>query len=880
MDNQIFLNEEWIVAPKTLHLSIMESKLNDNLAVRGIRLMTLDTLLATLFPVINEDSKLFTSAYSIIQEKRKDCIVLKETISYPEFTRQVIDFVIYAAKNDIDFHALPKETPKEKDLALCIEAIEPMFRFHNFAYAIRSSTMTFDHVTLFPLYTQPHQQKIVELLVERGAKQVDMSKPDTVKFQYFQALNPRQEAEAVAQWLCTQSFNRIAIVLSDPAGLPVLCSVLDRYNIEYQQTIGHIQPNIIFRFLSLIRLIKDRNSPSFVEALTHGAFECSNRQSLIDYIQHFDLTVEEVLLPFNHVKKVCESGQLKYIDKRNQVALRKMEYEANVSQGEILADLMTILSSSNPYITAFDHFAKNFALLHEDDKLALLSIKDIIEQCALQANETSAIVIPYLIEQISLTSQKQSAPVLITDIKHLELPDCDTVIVLGLNQRSFPGFSTKTGLFDEDYLSKTSLPSLKDRLHLHMSYVESIFYRFENLICSYASGNYEGKGVSPAYQVEMFAHQQHVPLKMWPLIHHGKAVNRDYQLKPEVSKQLFFNDKQLGGSVSSFERFFQCPYQYYFQSGLKLNKLQTFELNSAFVGTIQHAIFENLAKDKPKEYPKTTKDELSLLLDASFKDLHLLYPKSAKRWDIVQARMQENLMITFDRLNPMEEDTSFKVTHQEYKFEHTWPTHHDISIALRGIIDRIDMTSSAFRIVDYKSSAKRLKIDKVAGGLQLQLLTYLIITSKLFEKTPVGAFYLSMRNLDVQIPKYKFVKKEVLDFDSELCEAEIIKKHKLTGWFFVKKAEMFRSKDYVQGLINDQNIDKRYKFDLLKVEELFTEIYSYLVNELSLGQIQRRPTENACKYCDYASICWYKGKVYDPLVISDNDISLGMEVEA
>jgi ATP-dependent helicase/nuclease subunit B len=449
-----------------------------------------------------------------------------------------------------------------------------------------------------------------------------------------------------------------------------------------------------------------------------------------------------------------------------------------------------------------------------------------------------------------------------------------------LSQRSFPGFSTKTGLFDEDYLSKTPLPSLKDRLYFHMTYVEKIFTRFENLIFSYASGDYEGKGVSPAYQVEMFAHKHNIPLKMWPLVLHGKTVTRDYHLDAEISQKLFFNEQQLGGSVSSFERFFQCPYQYYFQSGLKLNKLQSFELNSAFVGTIQHAIFENLAKDKPKQYPKTTKEDLSMLLDASFKDLHLLYPKSAKRWEIVQARMQENLMITFDRLNPMEEDTDFTVTHQEYKFEHPWPTHHDISIALRGIIDRIDMTTSAFRIVDYKSSAKHLKTSNVLGGLQLQLLTYLIITSKLFDKTPVGAFYLSMRNLDVSIPRYKFVKKDYFEFDSDLSEAEIIKKHRLTGWFFVEKALMFRSKDFVQGLINDQKVAKRNKYDLLKVEELFTEIYSYLVNELSLGQIQRRPTENACKYCDYASICWYKGKVYDPLTISDIDITLKMEVDA
>jgi ATP-dependent helicase/DNAse subunit B len=367
---------------------------------------------------------------------------------------------------------------------------------------------------------------------------------------------------------------------------------------------------------------------------------------------------------------------------------------------------------------------------------------------------------------------------------------------------------------------------------------------------------------------------------MWPLIHHGKSVSRTYQLDPSLSSSLFFNEGKLGGSVSSFERFFQCPYQYYFQYGLKLNKLQSFELNSAFVGTIQHAVFENLAKVNPKEYPKTSKEELSSMLDHCFKDLHLLYPKSIKQWDVVQQRMLENLLVTFERLNPMEEDTDFVIQHQEYKFSYVWPTQHDIAIALNGIIDRIDMTPTTFRIVDYKSSAKKLKKDKVLGGLQLQLLTYLIITSKLFTKTPVGAFYLSMRNLDVPVMRYKIVKKEVIDFDAEQCDAQIIKKHRLTGWFVVDKAEMFKSKSYVQGLNNDNNIGSLYKFDLLKIEKLFTEIYSYLVNELTQGKIQRRPTESACAYCDYASICWYKGKVEEPLVIVDIDISLSKEEEA
>lgn len=877
MDNQNFLNEEWIVAPKTMHLSIMESKLNDLPAIRGVRLMTMDTLLATLFPVINENSKLFTSAYSIIQEKRKDCIVLSETISYPEFTRQLIDFIVYAHQNDLDFTTLPKDTPKEKDLAICIEAIEPLYRFHNVINQLKESSMTFEHLTIYPFYTQPYQQKIIDFLITKGAHVIETVKQNPVSFQYYQALNLRQEAEAVAQWLCLNPFERIGIIHCDPSGVKTLTSVFERYRIPYQQVRHRIKPAIIFRYLSLVKLIQKRSADHFVEVLTHGVFKCTYRQSLIDYIRHFDVSFSELFQPFDHVKSVCEQG-LTFIDQRNQKALLLLEQQAAVSQNEIIDVLKIIIQSDAPNIAAFDYFAENFAQLNEEDKAGLLAIKSILESSLSQPNEVSDVVIPYLIEQISVSSKQEDAPVILTDLQNIELPTCEQVIVLGINQRNYPGFSSKSGLFDEDYLSKTTLPTLKDRLSLHMSYVDGIFERYPRLICSYASGNYEGKSISSAYQVDVFAKSQGIRCMMWPLIPHGETLTRQYRLQPEISSQLFFKQQSLSGSVSSFERFFQCPYQYYFQYGLKLSKLQTFELNNAFVGTIQHAVFEKLANADPKNYPNTSKEELTKLLNTCFNDLHLLYPKSFKHWDMVQTRMTENLMVTFDRLNPMEADTDFQVEHQEYKFAYTWPTHHDISIALNGIIDRIDMTSSAFRIVDYKSSAKKLKKDKVMGGLQLQLLTYLIITSKLFQKTPVGAFYLSMRNLDVSIPRYKFTKNDAMDFDDELCQQQIIKNHKLTGWFVVDRAEMFRSKDFVSGIKKDNYIDARYQFDVQKIENLFTEIYSYLVSEIAEGNIQRRPTENACKYCDYVSACWYKGKAEDPLVISDLEISAQKEV--
>ena len=58
---------------------------------------------------------------------------------------------------------------------------------------------------------------------------------------------------------------------------------------------------------------------------------------------------------------------------------------------------------------------------------------------------------------------------------------------------------------------------------------------------------------------------------------------------------------------------------------------------------------------------------------------------------------------------------------------------------LKGIIDRIDTCLGDLRILDYKSSAKTLSESKVKAGLQLQLLTYLIIAVRKLRLNPAGA---------------------------------------------------------------------------------------------------------------------------------------------
>ena len=56
-------------------------------------------------------------------------------------------------------------------------------------------------------------------------------------------------------------------------------------------------------------------------------------------------------------------------------------------------------------------------------------------------------------------------------------------------------------------------------------------------------------------------------------------------------------------------------------------------------------------------------------------------------------------------------------------------------MSLKGVIDRIDEFTddrdAYFKIIDYKSSDKKLDIDKVLGGLQMQLVTYGAIACEL-----------------------------------------------------------------------------------------------------------------------------------------------------
>jgi len=865
-------NEQWIVAPKSIHTSLMDQFLELTSAISGLQFLTFDSFLSTIYPFTNDKYKLFTSAYLIIQDKRSDCTVLNNSMHYPDFVYQCIDFAQTIHHYEISVQSLPTTNAKERDLKTCIQAISPLYANIPTFNKIKQLNKTYQHVTLYPFYTKLHQQELIQYLQEKGAQNIQPTNTNPEKIEYFVAMNKRQEIEAVAQWICLNPNKTLTIVLCDPSSYSTtLKIVFNRYNIPIQNSNSASDSLVKTQFNALYLFLKTLNSDNLINLLKANVFPHIYLRSFIDYIQHFDLTLSDLYQPLSFFQEVKD--RLKYLNSIDKNRLELLEKEADMCRESIVNQLIPYISLP-PAIATFNYFSTIFSNLNYSEQQWLLSIKEMIEQIFSTTDDVVSqnTCFTYFLDKSTLEEKVETQGVFVTDKQNLQFPPCDTVIVLGCLQKDFPGFVSESGLFDESYWEKTLLPSKNARLNHHLEQVKKIFSCHKHLIFSYPNGNYEGKSQTVAYEIDDFAKSK-TSCKSWPLIQKGKDKQLSYTLSEESAQALFFKQKTLFGSVSSYEVFFRCPYQYFLKRGLKVDSFDLFELNNAYIGTMQHAILEECVKIDPKKYPLFDHNQLLDIISNVLQDLYILYPRKKLSWDMIKQRLLENISVTFSRLQRMESETSFVCTEQEKPFKHLWHTSL-YPLSFKGIIDRIDQHNSTFRIIDYKSSVKNLKDKEFEGGLQLQLCTYSVVIQQQLDKTLSGAYYLSMLNKDVFIPANSVIRNTITPILSDDYHEIIDKKHRLTGWTFDDDLSGYHSANHVSNFTSKMKVRAgAYQLDL--VSQQLDRLYDYLVHQLALGYIKRRPTSGSCQYCDYKDICIYKGREFAPINHLNNpDVTL------
>lgn len=214
--------------------------------------------------------------------------------------------------------------------------------------------------------------------------------------------------------------------------------------------------------------------------------------------------------------------------------------------------------------------------------------------------------------------------------------------------------------------------------------------------------------------------------------------NEAAALLPETARRLY-GDRLLA-SVSRMERFTACPFQHFAAYGLKLEERRLFRLDAPDVGQLFHAALSRLVDTYGRRLGETPLDEMartvSDIVDSLVPRLQSRILLSSSRYGYIARRLKQTIARTAAALAEHARRGAFAPVGLEIAFGPggklpplTLPAGPGRMMDIIGRIDRVDAAESddglLLRIIDFKSSARALRLEDIALGLTLQMLTYL-----------------------------------------------------------------------------------------------------------------------------------------------------------
>lgn len=392
-----------------------------------------------------------------------------------------------------------------------------------------------------------------------------------------------------------------------------------------------------------------------------------------------------------------------------------------------------------------------------------------------------------------------------------------------------------------------------------------------------------------------------------PLYH----VNEAEPLTEEMATELYGQD--FLASVSRIEKFYSCPYSHFASYGLKLKERAEFKLESFAMGDLFHEAIRTILSEKEQTIPqsnyiacyKKADETITKLVD--YFSYNIL--KSSHRFEYIKTKLVKIVARTLYALINQSELSKFKAIAHEKPFgkrddknveqDDKSPLNalkieldDNRKMFVRGQIDRIDAYKDAenlyLRVIDYKSSGRKLDFTEVYNGISLQLLTYLDVA---MQNVPIlakesnliqdlseleniivqaaGMFYLHVHNPLINTEDYEKLEK---------IESLRQEKFKLSGYMLkdVEVAQLmdtsleptktsiivpaaFKSAEEPEfngrssKVIEPQQMENLQQFVHHKFRSAGNEIYrgATHIKPYSLGN------QKACTYCNFKAVCQF-----------------------
>ena len=764
---------------------------------KGIGGLNITSLSNLIYSYEEDRVKILFDARKLLLTNKDSFPIYATNLGYLSFIEEVLSFLRTCILHGVDLQNLPEDTQANKQLKQIVLLLSSLPLKEK--EVIKTYKDKLEKISSEEVELYDYFEKdyfLYKLRNNLSVKKVKTKKNKPTKKLYY-ASSQRRELEGIAQYIVDNPKSCNIILCDYQNTFPVLAQVFSRYKIPFTSISNTIYTKTPGIYIDIINYALDPSD--------------DNKDKLKDIdISSLSLTTpKDVAISAYHILKDC-------VDLAND--------------NELKAGLMlrSILNQAIPNLETMDDL--NF----------------LVEQ----------------IQSITVTGDELVSDFcMVTDLTH-DVSKKDVSFVVGCTSRNYPRVSSLKGIFDEEYVLKVEgFPTLEERHNAYISQLEWIDGSGEAIYYSYPTNDYQGRESTLAYDVEvMFTKDGTVHQSPWPILELNAYERKIEDLPSEFAQKIFLKeDGRVHSSISRIERYFNCPYSYFLQSGLKIKEPEKDFLNNANIGTIQHSFMEE-SRDTI-----LTNEEVEEVLNPYFEELK--DDKDYYLYNLTKQRMVNSLVVASNILSEANTVSLFKQSNAEYKYSQDFSDH----VHLNGIIDRIDETSSQIRIIDYKSSNKDLSETKVRQGLQLQLLTYILIAEKIFKKEPDGVYYYSLNNKSIDIKAGSFGKSKgitLTDLDDESLHNNVLKERRFSGWSFNS------AKDKDEDVYFKRNL---YDIDL--VRQCLNELYEHFYNSLIIGKIDLDPIEGACTYCPYKPICRFDGLAKDPTPIVETSLKKGKDVK-
>lgn len=344
----------------------------------------------------------------------------------------------------------------------------------------------------------------------------------------------------------------------------------------------------------------------------------------------------------------------------------------------------------------------------------------------------------------------------------------------------------------------------------------------------------------------------------------------------KLAVELFGRDMVL--SPSKTETYNSCPFKYFCGYGIKAQPRKQAKLDNLLTGSIIHEVFEKMLTDY-------SPDELHAIDDTELKKR--ISEKLDNYLDVKMGGSEDRSKRFISQYNAFADRllVIFRVLIDEFRTSEFRPVSYELSIdfdgdiapyriklndgsvmSLNGKVDRVDVMKSGdktyLRIVDYKNMGKDFNISDVFVGLNTQMLIYLFCLyengrQKFGDFIPSGVLYMSARTATPNLPR---------NADESEIEERKLHSNRMSGLLIDDMTAIEGMEKELKGYFIPVYYDSKGKLAgnyisleaLMKLKDEIDRILKQTAENLHDGIIRVFPSESACRFCDYHTVCGFE----------------------